>query len=396
MSGATPEVADIVRLHGEAFVRTHAVGAQQVRALRSIQACRTAALGGLELACEACDHTLVLYNSCRNRHCPKCGGRQRARWVERQQRRLLPVTYFHVVFTVPHQLAPIALQNPRRVYALLLRTAAETLMQLARDPAHLGARIGVTTVLHTWGQSLEHHPHVHCLVPGGGLDPSGARWRSCRRGFLLPVRALRKLFRGKLLAALGDAYRAGELHLHGRLEHLREPDAFWRWLRPLRKRKWVVYAKPPVAGPEVVLKYLGRYVGRVAIANSRILSCDQERVLFRWLDRRDQTHKTMALAGTEFLRRLCLHVLPRGFVRIRHFGLMSSRAAAAWQRCQELLRAKEPRTPSEPDDTGTPTAQPGHTAHAVCPACGAAIVLVATILRQPLGLDLGRVWRDTS
>jgi hypothetical protein len=391
---STCEVADVVERHGEAFVRTRAVNVAKVRALRSIQACRTAALGGRKLRCESCDHTVVLYNSCRNRHCPKCGGGQREKWVERQRRRLLPVNYFHVVFTLPQQLAAIALQNQRHVYGLVLRAAAATLKQLASDPKHLGARIGVTTVLHTWGQSMEHHPHVHCLVPGGGLDPTGERWRPCRRNFLLPVRALRKLFRGKVIADLGDAYREGRLELHGRLEHLREPDAFWQLLRPLRKRKWVVYAKSPAAGPEVVLEYLARYVGRVAIANSRIVAIDDHRVSFRWLDRRDGKRKLMSLDGPEFLRRFCLHLLPRGFVRIRHSGLLANRAGADLCRCRELLtNRQESATPPEPD-TG-----PGRdrvNALYICPECDGVLSVVVTVLRQPQDLDIYALWMDSS
>ena len=400
MANATCEVADVVERHGEAFLRTRAANSAKVRALRSIQACRTAALGGRKLRCQSCDHTLVVYNSCRNRHCPKCGGGQRAKWVERQRRKLLLVTYFHVVFTLPQQLAPIALQNQRRVYGLLLRAAAQTLQQLAGDPKMLGARIGVTAVLHTWGQSMQHHPHVHCLVPGGGLDPTSGQWRGCRRNFLLPVRMMRKLFRGKLLAAIGDAYRKGELELHGRLEHLRQPEVFWRLLRPLRKRKWVVYAKPPAAGPDVVLKYLARYVGRVAIANSRIVAVDHDRVTFRWLDRRDGRRKLMSLDGTEFLQRFCLHILPRGFVRVRHFGLLANRAGAELQRCRELLATiQDSAAKSDPGAQQEPDAEPSLENQAerhTCPECDGVLLVVATVLRQPLSVDIYAVWMDSS
>ena len=297
-----------------------------------IAACRTAALGGHVEECDRCGHQQIAYNSCRNRHCPKCQATAAAQWLEAREAELLPVEYFHVVFTLPAALGPIALQNPRVVYGLLFRAAAETLQQIAADPKHLGAEIGFLAVLHTWGQNLEHHPHVHCVVPGGGLSPDGSRWVACRPGFFLPVRVLSRVFRGKFLALLRAAFDQGKLSFHGKLGALADAGEFRRRLAASAQTEWVVYAKPPFGGPEQVLKYLARYTHRVAISNRRLVALEDGEVTFHW---KDYAHgggqKTMTLKAIEFIRRFLLHVLPSGFVRIRHYGFLANRV------CREKL-----------------------------------------------------------
>jgi Putative transposase/Transposase zinc-binding domain len=342
------EVADIIRAHGAAYLAEH--GAQlsggQKRALHELAACRTAALGGHTEVCADCGQQRVSYNSCRNRHCPKCQPAQAARWLERESSWLLPVEYYHVVFTLPQAVGPLALQNPRVLYGLLFAAAWESVRELAADPHYLGAEVGLVAVLHTWGQTLCHHPHVHCVVTGGGLacDVHGQvlqppQWRSCRPGFFLPVRVLSRLFRGKFLAGLRQAYDRGELCCHGRLAALAEPSAFAAWLTPLYQQEWVVFAKPPFAGPEVVLKYLARYTHRVALSNSRLLSLADGEVKLRYKDyAADQRHKTLTLSAAEFLRRFLLHVLPCGFVKVRHYGLLANRyREEKLQVCRRLL-----------------------------------------------------------
>ena len=326
------EVADILRAHGPAFraaQRSH-LSLGQLKVMSAIEQCRTAALGGHALHCPDCQHDQVSFNSCRNRHCPKCQATAAKRWLEARQADLLPVDYYHVVFTLPAPISDIAYYNKAVVYGLLFEIAAQTLTTIAADPKHLGAQIAATLVLHTWGSALTHHPHVHGIVPGGGLSLDGKRWVSCKPGFFLSVRVLSRLFRRRFLEALEEIHRAGKLQFYGERSGLSDPKAFARWLAPLRKIEWVVYAKRPFAGPDAVLAYLSRYTHRVAIANSRLLVLDERGVTFRWKDYRDKgnpdkpRHKTMTLSADEFMRRFLLHVLPRGFHRIRHFGLIAN------------------------------------------------------------------------
>jgi hypothetical protein len=318
------EVADIVRDHGEALRRARGLSLQQLKAISAIERCRSAALGGHVLRCDTCDDVQIAYNSCRNRHCPKCQGSAAKRWLAERQADLLPVEYFHVVFTVPAAIAAIAFYNPAVVYDLLFKVTAETLRTIARDPKHLGAEIGLTAVLHTWGSAMTHHPHPHCIVPGGGLSPTG-QWQPCRRGFFLPVRVLSRLFRRRFLEEL--TARHDQLQFFGELKPLTEVAAFADYLKPLRQIEWVVYAKRPFSGPEAVLTYLSLYTHRVAISNSRLLAYDGDSVTFKWKDYRAPgryRHKTMTLKAPEFIRRFLIHVLPPGFHRIRHFGLFAN------------------------------------------------------------------------
>jgi hypothetical protein len=321
-------VADVIRLFGDALVRQDTVSPARRRVMRALQACRTAELGGHVESCDSCDYQRIAYNSCRNRHCPKCQGTRQAQWLEDRAKDLLPVEYFHVVFTMPEEVAEIALQNKRVVYGILFATSAATLRTIAADKKHLGAEIGFVSVLHTWTQDLRHHPHVHCVVPGGGLAADG-RWVSCRSGFFLPVCVLAAMFRGKFVAQLRAAYERGDLRLQGSLRHLRDPAAFAKRLDCVMTKRWVVYSKPPFGGPVQVLKYLARYTHRVAIGNRRILDVGEGGVKFHWRDRaQGNRSRTMQLPGVEFLRRFLLHVLPRGFPRIRHYGLLGNRGRA--------------------------------------------------------------------
>src|SRR3954469_15807240 len=322
------EVGGVVRRDGEAYCQAHAghLGRAERRVMGAIEACRTAALGGHVERCTECGLIRIAYNSCRNRHCPKCQGPARAAWLAERQTELLPVAYFHVVFTLPAPAAEIAFQNKAAVYAILLRAAAEALSTIAADPRHLGAEIGFIAVLHTWGQNLQHHPHVHCLVPGGGLSPDGKCWVSCRPGFFLPVRVLSRLFRRLFLEKLRAAFDAGRLAFFGALAGLANTAVFARCVAGLRRVEWVVYAKRPFAGPAAVLAYLGRYTHRVAIANSRLVALADGRVSFRWRDYRHHSkNKLMTLAADEFIRRFLLHALPDGFHRIRHYGFLANR-----------------------------------------------------------------------
>ena len=347
MSRPTIEVADVIGRHGEAFLQKygHWTTRQQRRAMRAIQQCRTAALGGHVHQCNRCGHRVVSYNSCRNRHCPKCQSLAKAKWLEARQEELLPVTYYHVVFTLPDSLAQLALHNARVIYNLLFRAVSETLLRIAADPKHLGARIGFFAVLHTWGQTLQLHPHLHCVVPAGGLSPDGLRWTSCRPRFFLSVRVLSCLFRGLFLHHLNEAYQQGKLLFDGDLEDLARPEAFARLLKKSRKKKWAVYAKRPFGGPQQVLDYLGRYTHRVAISNHRLLRLEDGRVTFSWKDYRDSaTIKQMTLEAEEFIKRFLLHVLPDGFQKIRYFGFMANRHRAAnLALCRRLI---EPSSPS--------------------------------------------------
>ena len=320
------EVADIFRQHGYDFRLTHPLSPEQRRVMRAIEVCRTSVLGGHVDQCDACNYKRVSYNSCRNRHCPKCQSLAKARWLEARLADLLPVEYFHLVFTLPEQLAALALQNQRVVYNILFATAAETLRTIAADPKHLGAEIGFLAVLHTWGQTLRHHPHLHCVVPGGGLSPDNQRWVGCRKGFFLPVNVLARLFRRLFLKTLAQAFEHGKLTFHGSSAYLAQPPAFQRLLASLRAREWWVYAKPPYGGPEQVLAYLGRYTHRVAISNHRLLACQDGRVTFSWKDYAGgNQERAMTLPIDEFIRRFLLHVLPRGWQRLRQFGLLANR-----------------------------------------------------------------------
>ena len=313
------------------------------RVMTAIETCRTAVLGGHVDACDQCGLYQISYNSCRNRHCPKCQSLARTRWLKARLDELLPVEYFHVVFTLPQKIAKIGLQNKRRIYNLLFKATAETLRTIAADPKHLGAAIGFLAVLHTWGQTLTFHPHLHCIIPGGGFDPSGHRWVSCRPGFFLHVRVLSRLFRRLFLEALLKAYDSGELSLRGTLAELQDPERFEHWLESERRREWVVYAKPPFGGPEKVIEYLGRYTHRVAISNHRIVDVADGNVTFRWRDyRRANRSRTMTLRAEEFIRRFLLHVLPDRFVRIRHFGFLANR-----YRAEKIERARQLLTPLE-------------------------------------------------
>ena len=325
--GPALELADVFRRHGEAFRQARAghLGCVERRVMGAITACRTAVLGGHVEQCDDCGATRIAYNSCRNRHCPKCQGVARAQWLVERQAELLPVPYFHVVFTLPVLAGEIAFQNKAIVYAILFRSAAETLTTIAADPKHLGAQLGITAVLHTWGQTLQHHPHVHCVVPGGGPSLDGTRWIACRPGFFLPVRVLSRLFRRLFLQGLENAFNAGKLRFFGELAVLADPAAFTKRLKQLRRIDWVVYAKPPFGGPEQVLAYLGRYTHRVAIANSRLISLCDGKVSFSWKDYRQNSKvKVMTLNAEEFIRRFLLHSLPDGFHRIRHYGFLAN------------------------------------------------------------------------
>ncbi|MCP3884072.1 MAG: IS91 family transposase, partial [Propionibacteriaceae bacterium] len=321
MSRPALEVADIFRAHGPAWRRAQAghLSLGQLKMMSAIERCRSAALGGHVLRCPACEHTQIAYNSCRNRHCPKCQASTALRWLEARQADLLPVDYYHLVFTLPGPISALAYHNKSVIYGLLFQTAAETLLRIAADPKHLGARIGVTLVLHTWGSAMTHHPHVHGIVPGGGLSLDGERWVACRPGFFLPVRVLSRLFRRLFLEKLYQTYQAGKLQFFSEHQALAKSEAFTQWLKPLRQCEWVVYAKRPFAGPAAVLAYLSRYTHRVAIANSRLIALDERGVTFKWKDYRANgkaRYKTMTLITNEFIRRFLLHVLPSGFHRI--------------------------------------------------------------------------------
>jgi hypothetical protein len=378
---AAIEVADILRRHGKAYRQAHGahLGRVERRVMAAITACRTAALGGHVEQCTDCGEIRIAYNSCRNRHCPKCQNLARAQWVEARQAELLPVPYFHVVFTLPAQLAGIAFQNKAVVYDILMRTAAETLRTIAADPRHLGAEIGLIAVLHTWGQNLHHHPHVHCIVPGGGISPDATRWIGCRPGFFLPVKVLSKLFRRLFLDQLDAAFQAGRLGFFSALTMLAEPRNFARLLAKLRGIDWVVYAKPPFGGPEQVLAYLGRYTHRVAIANSRLVKFEDGHVSFRWRDyRKEALNKVMTLPAEEFIRRFLLHTLPDGFQRIRHYGLLANgHRAGKLALCRRLLAAPPSPSPEPARDYRERYRELTGRDLDRCPCCGGTMVRVA-------------------
>ncbi|ABQ31543.1 IS91 family transposase [Acidiphilium cryptum] len=377
--GASLEVADIFRVAGPAYRASHAgqLSLHQLKVMSAIENCRTVALGGHVEACEDCGHRRIAYNSCRNRHCPKCQGAAARTWLAAREADLLPVGYFHVVFTVPAAIADIAFHNKAAVYDLLFHAAAKTMLTIAADPRHLGARIGITAVLHTWGSALTHHPHVHMIVPGGGISLDGERWISSRPAFLVPVRVLGKLFRRLFITGLIALHDQGRLAFFGGLAPLADRRTFLRHLSPVRSKRWVVYAKPPFSGPAAVLAYLSRYTHRIAISNRRLLAFDEASVIFRYKDyRRDgaDRHQAMTLAADEFIRRFLIHVLPRGFHRIRHYGLLSATARKPnLARTRELLAAAPPSNNDEPDkprDVRPP-----------CPCCGGHMVIVETFAR---------------
>jgi hypothetical protein len=367
------EVADLVRAAGDAFIERSRewITWKHVKVLLAIRRCRTAALGGHLDECTRCGHRAISYNSCRNRHCPKCQAAARDRWLAARRQELLPTSYVHVVFTLPQRLASLALQNKKVVYDLLFRASAETLLEVARNPRHLGAEIGFFSVLHTWNQKLGLHPHVHCVVPAGGLSADHTRWIKTRYAFFVPVKVLSRVFRGKFVAALKRAFRAGQLQFQGNLTPLAQPKAFSSWLRPLFREDWVVYSKPPFGGPEYVLRYLGRYTHRVAISNHRLVSFVDGQVTFRW---RDSAHnneqKLMALPLDKFLQRFLLHVLPKGFVRIRHFGFFAHRRRrTTLPLCFQLLG---PATPPQATQQSAATAN----YFWLCPNCGGEMAII--------------------
>ncbi|HZD63624.1 MAG TPA: IS91 family transposase [Xanthobacteraceae bacterium] len=376
------ELADIFRDHGAAWRSANAghLSLDQLKVMSAIERCRTAALGGHVARCEDCTHTLITYNSCRNRHCPKCQGAAAKQWLAEREAELLPVPYFHLVFTLPGPIADIAYQNKAAIYDLLFKAAAEATLTIAADPKHLGASIGITAVLHTWGSALTHHPHLHMIVPGGGISLEGQRWIACRPTFFLPVRVLSRLFRRFLLKMLTMAHKAGRLAFFGNHAALADKRAFAAFLAPLRKAEWVVYAKRPFGGPQAVLAYLSRYTHRVAISNRRLISADDAGVTFKWKDYRIEgpgRYKTMSLPTHEFIRRFLMHVLPKGVHRIRHYGLFANgNRAANIARARELLAAPAPSQPPEtseaaPLDESRVLPRP-------CPCCGGRMIIIET------------------
>jgi Putative transposase/Transposase zinc-binding domain len=395
MSRPPLEVADVMRQHGDAFLAHYGptLSGEQHRALRAIAVCRTAALGGHITQCDHCGHEVQAYNSCRHRCCPKCHGAAQAAWFTAREGEVLDTPYVHVIFTLPHALGPLALQNPRHLYGLLFRTVAQTLQDIAGDPKHLGAEIGGFAVLHTWGQQLHHHPHLHCVLPAGGLAPDGAQWVPCRPHFFLPVRVLSRRFRRLYLAGLEQLYGQGQLSLTGRCQRLAEPQPWHQFLATLRAQEWVVFAKEPLQDPQHVLKYLARYTHRIAISNHRLVALEDGQVSFRYTDyRHGHRLRTLTLAAVEFLRRLLLHVPPRGFHRLRHFGFLANRVRQEkLAQCRTLLgHATQLRAPAaavalDLKAPEVPGAEPG----SVCPVCQhGRMQLITTVYRQPAVWDL--------
>jgi len=381
---SAPELADVIREYRAAFdaARHGKITAAEHRVLNDVVRCRTAAMGGHLERCLGCGHETITYNSCRNRHCPKCQAAARAKWFEDRERDILPIEYFHVVFTVPKEIAAIALQNKRVVYEILSRASATTLLRLGRDPNRLGAQLGVLTVLHTWGQRLDHHPHVHCVVTGGGLALDRSRWVPCRPGFLFPVRVMGHLFRGRFLAELKAAFARRQLQFHGRIAHLANAGTLHRYLKPLYETDWVVYSKPPFGGPQCVIKYLARYTHRVAISNRRLLATSNGKVSFAFKDYADDgKRKVMTLDAVEFLRRFLLHILPKRFQRIRHYGLLANRHRKELLEISRKLLGPN-SLPSAREDvaanialTSAPTSPAAPSQTQSCPRCGAAALL---------------------
>jgi len=405
MSRAALEVADIFRGHGAAWRKANAghLSPGQLKAMAAIEACRTAELGGHVARCDDCGHTAVSYNSCGNRHCPKCQGAAARQWLAEREADLLPLPYYHVVFTLPSAIGAIAWQNKALIYGLLFKAASETMLTIAADPKHMGARIGLTAVLHTWGSALTHHPHVHMIVPGGGLSLDGERFVPCRgrrRRFFLPVKVLSRLFRRLMLEKLSQAYDKGLLTLQGSLAKLAAPAAFAAQLKPLRWKKWFVYIKEPFAGPKAVLAYLSRYTHRVAISNSRLIAHDSRGVTFRYKDYRADglaRHKAMTLATDEFIRRFMLHILPKGFHRIRHYGLFANAGRAA-----NLARLRELLGSAPPAETAASPSQdePAEKLLPPCPCCGGRMIVIEFFERgtQPRyrAPSVAEIWFDTS
>ncbi len=390
------EVADIFRAHGAAYRREHAgqLNLPQLKVMSAIENCRTAALGGHVSACSKCGHQHIAYNSCRNRHCPKCQGAASQEWMAARIEDLLPVEYFHAVFTLPAQIADIAFQNKAAVYGLLFKTSAQTLLTIAADPKHLGAKIGMTSVLHTWGSAMTHHPHVHVIVPGGGLSLDGTRWIGCRPGFFLPVKVLSRLFRRLFIEGLVRLHWMGKLRLFGNLVGLADPDTFAAHLAPLRKTEWVVYAKPPFGGPEAVLAYLSRYTHRVAISNHRLVSADSDTVAFRWKDyriKRGDRMRVMRLPTDEFIRRFLIHVLPSGFHRIRHTGFLAN--GIRRDRIEKIRRLID-RT-AAPDQMAREEAH-AQDLHQTCPKCGGVMHVIQTFTRGQIPQSRAPPWEDAA
>ena len=387
MSQPPVEVADIVRVCGARFIAKSRrwLHWSHVKVLNAIVRCRTAALGGHRDQCPKCGHQAISYNSCRNRHCPKCQTAARDRWVAKRQAEVLPVGYFHVVFTLPHELSALALQNKKQIYRLLLQASADTLLEVAANPKHLGATIGLLCILHTWGQNLLHHPHVHCLVPAGGISPDQTRWIHSRPNFLVPLPVLKTVFRAKMRDGLKRLFRANKLVFAGQLAALSSRPAFLTFLYPLCQKEWVVYAKAPFRGPHHLLQYLARYTHRVAISNHRLISFDDQSVTFRWKDYAHGNKKRkMTISADEFLRRFLLHTLPRGFVRIRFFGFLAGpRRLATLQLARQLLGTK-------PQDA-VPHSTPGETA-SQCPVCRAPMVVIERLSAQMLLRTASRYW----
>jgi hypothetical protein len=385
MSRRALEVADIFGGHGPAWRRANAghVSLGQLKVMAAIESCRTAALGGHVARCEKCAYTQIAYNSCRNRHCPKCQGAAAKEWLAAREAELLPVPYYHVVFTLPAAVADIAYQNKAVIYDLLFKASAETLITIAADPKHLGARVGVLSVLHSWGSALTHHPHVHMIVPGGGISLDATKWVSCRPGFFLPVRVLSRLFRRLFLDKLVAAHAAGQLQFFGNHAPLTGAQAFAAYLAPLRNVEWVVYSKRPFGGPEAVLAYLARYTHRVAISNSRLIALDDKGVTFKWKDYRIEGRdrfKVMTLATHEFIRRFLIHVLPRGFHRIRHYGLFANGSRADnIARARELLAVPKPQCKG--DDAQTTETDERQVLSHPCPCCGGRMIVIETFER---------------
>jgi Putative transposase/Transposase zinc-binding domain len=375
------ELADVFRTYRDDFLArwNHVLSGEQRRALRDLRDCRTAALGGHLQQCDRCGHRVILYNSCRNRNCPKCQATARAKWLAQRQAELLPVPYFHVVFTLPQQIARLALQNAKLIYTLLFRAASQTLLEIAADPRRLGASIGFLAVLHTWGQNLHLHPHLHCVVPGGGISPDGSRWIACRKpSFFLPYKVLSRRFRNLFLLYLGKVFRQGKLRFSGELQALADPAAFRALCDKAADIEWVVHVKPPFGGPQRVLKYLARYTHRVAISNHRLRSLQDGRVSFDWKDYADHSRtKTMTLDAVEFIRRFLLHVLPSGFVRIRQFGFLANRVRKAkLEHCRALLAASQPHPPIDSQDRNDADPQDPHR----CPICKLGRLIIIELL----------------
>ena len=385
----TLEVADIFRDHGAAWREANRghLSLGQLKVMSAIERCRTAALGGHVTRCEngACGHTVISFNSCRNRHCPKCQASAAAKWLADREAELLSVPYFHVVYTLPSQLRDIAYQNKRVIYDLLMKAAAETTLTIAADPKRFGAKIGITAVLHTWGSAMTHHPHVHMIVPGGGLSRDGNRWIAASADFLVHVNVLARLFQGKMLAMLSDAHAAGQLTFFNNHAGLAEKKTFKRFLAPLRHIQWIVYCKPPFAGPKQVLRYLSRYTHRVAISNRRLVAADDGGVSFRWKDYRiegPERWKTMTLAPTEFIRRFLVHVLPRGFHRIRHYGLFANgNRAANIAKARELLAVAPAMATNDADATATAASEQPCVLPRPCPCCGGRMIIIEVFAR---------------